>query len=51
METIRKLFLYLFSNENISNVLPSYSRILDIMYQTKEIVNKINWYCDGKKVY
>lgn len=33
----------IFSNDNFKNLLPSHSRNVNVMYQTKEIINKLSW--------
>lgn len=50
MSNFSNIFNSFFSNENFKNLLPSYSRNINVIYQTKQILNKISWNNDFQTV-
>jgi len=46
MSNFSNILQGVFSNENFKNLLPSHSRNVNIMYQTREIINKLSWTSD-----
>ncbi len=43
MSNIGSFLQGVFSNDNFKKLLPSYSRNVNVMYQTKDIISKLSW--------